>query len=118
MDSLSIMPVILKLIAVIAALLGVAALSARWLRKGSFAGEIVRRQGNVHLLERHYLGPRHSLQVVQIPERVLLLGVSEGHIELLAEVKADSWPPTPEPKPAIAFDEILGRLWPPKVGRN
>jgi flagellar biogenesis protein FliO len=67
--------------------------------------------GAIRVLERCPLSARHSLWVVEVGQRCLLLGCSEpgGPITRLAELDRDSLPVVTAP-PARSFREVLARL--------
>jgi flagellar biosynthetic protein FliO len=59
---------------------------ARRVMKGSWSG---RSDSNISVLERVHLAPKKSIEIVSVGNRILLLGVTEGQIGLLTELKPD-----------------------------
>ncbi len=67
------------------------------------------RPGRVRVLERVPLDGRRALYLIEIGERVLLVGAGEGGAPaLIAELDASELPPAPE-RPA-SLVELLGKL--------
>jgi flagellar biosynthetic protein FliO len=58
----------------------------RRLMKGSWTG---RGDSRITVLERLHLAPKKSIEIVSVGNRILLLGVTEGQIGLLTELKPD-----------------------------
>lgn len=52
--------------------------------------------GRMRVLDRMPLDARRSVALVQIGERVFMIGLGEGAPSLLAELAADELPPAPE----------------------
>lgn len=80
----------------------------RWASRKGFA--MGSTSGRVRVLERVALDPRRSLYLVQVGDRVLLLGAGEGASPaLLAELDPDALPEAPA-APKLAFADVLARL--------
>jgi flagellar protein FliO/FliZ len=62
---------------------------ARRFLKGRFNGTA---RSNLKVVERMYLAPKRSIELVSIGERILVLGVTENQISMLTELEADEWP--------------------------
>ena len=73
---------------VIAVLFGAAFALKRWGHR--FAGSS--EKALIHVLERRYLGPKHSLLLVRVAEETMLLGLSPQGLSFLASVGTESAP--------------------------
>lgn len=78
---------------VIAVLCGAAFALKRWGHR--FAGGS--NKALIHVLERRYLGPKHSLLLVRVAEDTLLLGLSPQGLSFLASVDTANVPFSDEP---------------------
>jgi flagellar protein FliO/FliZ len=77
----------------------------RWSARRGFGG----RSGRVKVLERTVLDGRRSLYLVEIGDRVLLIGAGDGASpSLLAELDPSELPPAPERASGIA--DLIARL--------
>lgn len=56
------------------------------LKRGRFAGFTARR-GQMHVVDRLFLGPKRSIQVVQIGTKQLVVGITEMQITTLGELE-------------------------------
>ena len=80
---------VLRSAAALAVTLGLLALAFRLLRRLQ-AGELAGRPGlPLHVLRRVALGPRQSVALVRLGDRVLVLSVADGGSSLLTELSAD-----------------------------
>lgn len=97
-----------SLVQSVVALLGVCVLAWLVLRFASQKGLGLGQGQRVKVLERVPLDARRMIYVVQIGERVLVLGGGEGASPtLLAELKPDELPPV---APARSFAEVLAQV--------
>ena len=97
-----------SLVQAVAMLLGVCVLAWLVLRFASQRGLGVGQGQRVKVLERVPLDARRMIYVVQIGERVLVLGGGEGASPtLLAELKPGELPPLP---PTRSFAEVLSAM--------
>jgi len=97
-----------SLVQSVVALLGVCVLAWLVLRFASQRGLGLGQGQRVKVLERVPLDARRMIYVVQIGERVLVLGGGEGASPtLLAELKPDELPPL---APARSFAEVLASV--------
>lgn len=60
----------------------------------------------VRVLGRSALGRNASVAVVEVGERVLVLGVSDGGVRLLTELDPEEVPGTSAPAPALAGSSV------------
>ncbi len=93
--------VVLKL-ALVLALVYVSMVGLRWLKKGkshNLAGG-----ATINVLETTGLAPGRSLHLVVVGEKTLLLGATDTHISLLAELP-DAAVPLPEESPE--FEQVI-----------
>jgi flagellar biosynthetic protein FliO len=69
------------------------------------------REGAIRVAERRPLDGRHDLWVVQVGDRVFLLGTTEGSVTRLAELEPEALPQLESPAGAArpAFAELLAR---------
>jgi flagellar biosynthetic protein FliO len=82
----------------------------RWASGRRLLGLAAGGQGRLRVLERLPLDPRRSLYLVQVGEKVLLIGAGEGGAPaVLAELDAKELPPEPA-APRVAFADVLRRL--------
>src|SRR2546426_989712 len=79
------------------ALLAVSALAVLVLR--SLRGRLPGGAASLRVLDRLALEPRRTLYLVEVAGRVLLVGVGEGPMSVLAELDAAKLP-APQPEPA------------------
>jgi len=101
-----------SLVQAVAMLLGVCLLAWLVLRFVSQKGLGVGQGQRVKVLERVALDARRMIYVVQIGERVLVLGGGEGASPtLLAELKPGELPPLP---PSRSFAEVLSAMRKPE----
>ncbi len=56
------------------------------LKRGRFPG-LAARRGQMHVVDRLFLGPKRSIQVVQIGTRQLIVGITEMQITTLGELE-------------------------------
>ncbi|NNE09165.1 MAG: flagellar biosynthetic protein FliO [Gemmatimonadetes bacterium] len=56
------------------------------LKRGRFAG-LAARRGQMHVVDRLFLGPKRSIQVVQIGTKQLVVGITEMQITTLGELE-------------------------------
>ena len=102
-----------SLVQAVAMLMGVCVLAWLVLRFASQRGLGHGPGQRVKVLERVALDARRMIYVVQIGERVLVLGGGEGASPtLLAELKPGEFPPLP---PARSFAEVLSTLRKPEA---
>ena len=85
-------------------------------RYGRIRGGV--NSGKLKMLDQRPLGPDRQLVAVQAAEKVLLLGVTSQHVELLKEFDKADFPPAPEeekqaPSFSSAFHSALDQ-W--KIG--
>ncbi|MBI5513483.1 MAG: flagellar biosynthetic protein FliO [Deltaproteobacteria bacterium] len=68
--------------------------------------------GRMKLLERVALDPRRSVVLLQVGARVLVVGVGDGRLTTLAELREDELPALPEApaRPGVTFAEVLATL--------
>jgi len=65
----------------------------------------------VKVLERVPLDARRSLYLVEVGDKVLLLGAGEGSAPtVLSEVDPETLPDLPEAGPAVSFADVLARF--------
>ena len=62
---------------------------ARRVLKGRLSGA---GRSNLKVVDRMFLAPRRSIELVAIGERILVLGVTDNQISMLTELEADEWP--------------------------
>jgi flagellar biosynthetic protein FliO len=66
--------------------------------------------GRVRVLERVALDPRRAIYLVQVADKVLLIGAGDGAAPaVLAELDPSELPPEPE-RSASTFRDVLARL--------
>lgn len=105
-----------SLVQAVAMLLGVCVLAWLVLRFASQRGLGLGQGQRVKVLERVPLDARRMIYVVQIGERVLVLGGGEGASPtLLAELKPGELPPLP---PSRSFAEVLSALRKPEATKE
>lgn len=80
---------ILRTMVITGVLIVIILIIARWYRR-SFADGRIGSRLNIKILGRHYLDARHSLTMVEVAERKLLLGLTDTSISLITEFDADS----------------------------
>ena len=100
----------------LALVLGLMVLAARLLRSRQLGlgGGRPRQQVPLQVLARHGLSRTASLSVVQVGEHVLVLGVTEGRVEVLRELDPAEVS-VPEPVPS-ASGVVLGGLLSRRTG--
>ena len=82
----------------------------RWASRRGFGLGVGLGRGRVRVLERVALDPRRAIYLVQIGDKVLLIGAGDGAAPaVLSEMRASDLPPEPE-APRIAFADVLKRL--------
>jgi flagellar biosynthetic protein FliO len=64
---------------------------------------------NIRVIETMPLGPKRSLHIVEVGEKVFLVGSSDGGITLLSELDRASLtiPEKPAPRPRLKFLDFL-----------
>ena len=80
---------IIRTISVTGAIIIVILLMARWYRKKAGVSRSVTKL-KIEVLGRHYLSAQHSLMMVKIADRKLLLGITDSAINLITEFESDS----------------------------
>ena len=80
---------ILRTMVITGVLIVIILIIARWYRR-SFADGRIGSRLNIKILGRHYFDARHSLTMVEVAERKLLLGITDSSISLITEFDADS----------------------------
>jgi len=80
---------IIRTISVTGVIIIVILLMARWYRKKAGVGRTVTKL-KIEVLGRHYLSAQHSLMMVKIADRKLLLGITDSAINLITEFESDS----------------------------
>jgi flagellar protein FliO/FliZ len=56
-------------------------------------------QRNLQVLDRHVLGPNRALLLVQVPGKILLLGMTEHQITMLSDIAPDELETALPPRP-------------------
>lgn len=69
------------------------------------------RNRNVQILERLPIDARRSLLVVEVQERVYLLGNAEGQINVLMELDKEKMHSRPAPATSGSFDQAWKRIF-------
>jgi len=102
---------ITRVVAVTGAIIVLCLLGAKWYRRRMRLGGSDRLQMAVK--GRFYLGPKHSLVMIDVDDRRLLLGMTESSINLITELSTGTSPVAPEPVQPEAgetFKSLLTRL--------
>lgn len=73
--------------------------AARLLGKGGLGTSLRSRHAPIEVVARQSLGRRSSIALVRTAGRGLVLGVTDGHVTLLAETDADALLPEPARTP-------------------
>lgn len=71
----------------------------------------------IHVLENHYLGVKKSIALVQVPGKVLVLGLSADRVNLLDTISEGLIDTPPADKEVHAFGSLLGSQL-KKIGRH
>ena len=67
--------------------------------------------GSISILELQYIGPRKSIALVRIAERVFIIGISDQSMSTLGELSPDDIAKLPDNTPSSAgFSSILKRF--------
>lgn len=69
------------------------------------------RNRNVKIIERVPLDTKRSLLVVEVQERVYLLGSAEGQINVLMELDRQKMNSAVTPAPSVSFDQVWKRMF-------
>lgn len=77
----------LKMVLSLGLVLAVLWLVFRWTRRGVTPGGGVLKGRFIKVLANHYLGPKKSIAVVEVPGSVLVLGISAERINLLSKIE-------------------------------
>ncbi|MCP4747833.1 MAG: flagellar biosynthetic protein FliO [Desulfobacteraceae bacterium] len=77
---------VLKMLLSLAGALAVLFLLYRWSRKNLSIGHGAIRSRMIRVIESQYLGPKKVITLVQIPDSVLVIGVSADTISLLSRI--------------------------------
>ncbi len=80
---------------VVAVLLGASFALKRWGHRFTKGSD----KAWIHVVERRYLGPKHSLLLVRVAEETLLLGLSPQGLSFLASVDAADTSPLNRAEP-------------------
>lgn len=75
-----------KMVLALALILGVLWAIHRWSRRSLIAGHGVSKGRWIRVLGNHYLGPKKSIAVVQVPGTVLVVGVGTDQVNLLTRI--------------------------------
>lgn len=76
----------IKMVFALALILGILWAIHRWSRRSLTAGHSVSRGRWIKVLGNHYLGPKKSIAVVQVPGTVLVVGVGTEQVNLLTRI--------------------------------
>lgn len=86
----------------VAAVLGLLAASLWWLRRRGFAAPVLARRSHGRLLkslERLPLGPQHTLHLIRLGEKALVIGCSPAGCTVLATLTGPEIEPSHEALP-------------------
>lgn len=81
----------------------------KWSAKRGFG--VIGQGKRVRVLERVPLDARRSLYLVEVGDKVLLVGAGDGASPtVLSEIDPETLPNVPDPGPSIPFADVLARL--------
>jgi flagellar biogenesis protein FliO len=111
-----------KLLGVLAIMLGGLIGLVYWFRKKINLPMGASDKTAISVIAHHYLGAKKAISLVQVPGKVLVLGITAEHIRLLDKIDPDLIP-ADKPLPAdvsknIPFSEHLSRWSTKMTGRR
>lgn len=99
---------LLQMLLALAAVCVLAVVALRWGARGGL-GALGGRGAKVRVMERVSLDARRALYLVQVGDKVLLVGAGDGPLSVLCEVDPKSLPEEPEAH-RVGFAEVLARF--------